>query len=689
MNRKTSLPFAVLLLLGPAGCGLLLGLGDYKDANSGTGGAGGMSASSSSSASSAASSSSSSTASSSSTGSSSSSGMLACAPGEMKPCYDGPKATENTGICKDGVTTCKKDGSGYGPCAGEVLPKAMEDCGTPVDDNCNGMVNEGCKCTPGTSQPCYGGPMGSENVGICKGGTQDCMPDGSGYGACNGQVLPMPEDCSTPNVDEDCDGTFVDADAGCVCSPGAMQACYTGPGGTQNVGACVGGMQTCDPSGKSWGACAGEVVPVANDNCQAGIDANCDGKTCGNALWAKEYGDAQTQVAGQVVQDSKGNIILVGAFQGSITFGAHSLISAGGYDAYVVKLDAMGNWIWGQRFGESTDDQRAYKVKVDASDNILVTGSFSTSITLGAKTWNDPDQSGGGWFAKLDPLTGNVLWSFGTSDIGSNGNAVVDAAADPNTGDVVIGGLITGVLSIPSLANQTPPSGVGQYYVAKLAGGTGNGKWVKVGGSSGYSSMSGIAIDASGNILAGGYINGSIAVQRFDPTGVVTWSHTYASTGGVEEVTTDLMGNLIAGGTFTGTLDLGSGVKASSGASFIAKLDSSGNPKWITSSAAADVYGLSTDAANNVFAVGDAAVAADWGGGAGGPGGFLVKYDVNGAFQWNRFWGAKGDACYGISSKGAQELAIGCTNGSTMNLGTGPLATMGSSDGIIGAIQPN
>src|SRR5260221_5926404 len=34
---------------------------------------------------------------------------------------------------------------GYGPCVGEVDPKP-EDCSTPMDDNCDGQVNEGCTC---------------------------------------------------------------------------------------------------------------------------------------------------------------------------------------------------------------------------------------------------------------------------------------------------------------------------------------------------------------------------------------------------------------------------------------------------------------------------------------------------------------------------------------------------------------
>ncbi|EYF01849.1 RCC1 domain-containing protein [Chondromyces apiculatus] len=37
-------------------------------------------------------------------------------------CYTGPAGTEDVGICRSGQQTCNADGSGYGPCLGEVLP---------------------------------------------------------------------------------------------------------------------------------------------------------------------------------------------------------------------------------------------------------------------------------------------------------------------------------------------------------------------------------------------------------------------------------------------------------------------------------------------------------------------------------------------------------------------------------------
>src|SRR5262245_12931381 len=67
------------------------------------------------------------------------SATTACKPGSALACYSGPSGTKGVGVCKEGSQACKSDGSGYGPCEGEVLPVAAEDCTTATtDENCDG-----------------------------------------------------------------------------------------------------------------------------------------------------------------------------------------------------------------------------------------------------------------------------------------------------------------------------------------------------------------------------------------------------------------------------------------------------------------------------------------------------------------------------------------------------------------------
>jgi hypothetical protein len=58
------------------------------------------------------------------------------------------------------------------------------------------------------------------------------------------------------------------------CTNGQAIPCYTGTGGTQGVGVCKAGTQTCVNG--QWGACVGEILPTT-EICGNDKDENCDG----------------------------------------------------------------------------------------------------------------------------------------------------------------------------------------------------------------------------------------------------------------------------------------------------------------------------------------------------------------------------------------------------------------------------
>ena len=108
-------------------------------------------------------------------------------------------------------------------CANPVAPMAgcvaQEDCGAAgggngLDDNCNGVVDEGCSCQPGSVQKCFPGPPGKRGVGACTDGSQTCVGAEFGtWGPCVAAIVPAGESCD--KLDNDCNGC---ADDGLCCA---------------------------------------------------------------------------------------------------------------------------------------------------------------------------------------------------------------------------------------------------------------------------------------------------------------------------------------------------------------------------------------------------------------------------------------------------------------------------------------
>ncbi len=199
-----------------------------------------------------------------------------CTENETQACYTGPPATQGIGECKDGTTTCS--GGKWTPCTGETLPGSTELCDT-LDNNCNGTADEGCACTNDETRPCYGGAKGTENTGICKGGTQTCE-NGTWGSTCAGEVTPQTEACN--NIDDDCDGLKDNGnpDGGGTCSTGKQGICATGTDTCQNGAiVCVQNQQPkseqCNNIDDDCDGTVDDGDPGGGANCNTGMQGEC------------------------------------------------------------------------------------------------------------------------------------------------------------------------------------------------------------------------------------------------------------------------------------------------------------------------------------------------------------------------------------------------------------------------------
>jgi hypothetical protein len=102
----------------------------------------------------------------------------------------------------------------------------------------------------------------------------------------------------------------------------------------------------------------------------------------GNHAWSARFGDGSSQQAFGVAADASGSTIIAGRLEGAIDFGGGALTSAGSSDLFIAKLASDGSHLWSKRFGD-VDSQTANAVAVDASGNVIGTGSFSGTVDFG------------------------------------------------------------------------------------------------------------------------------------------------------------------------------------------------------------------------------------------------------------------------------------------------------------------
>jgi hypothetical protein len=157
----------------------------------------------------------------------------------------------------------------------------------------------------------------------------------------------------------------------------------------------------------------------------------------GNVLWTWQFGTARIDYAMGIAADASG-VYVAGATEGTLP----GQSSAGGSDAFVIKLDAAGTHQWSRQFGTAGADGA---VGV-ASD---VTGLYVAGYTEGTL----PGQSSAGGldaFVMMLDADGDQRWSrqFGTQDS--------DAAWDVSAGasGLYVSGVTSGTLPGQSSAGR-------------------------------------------------------------------------------------------------------------------------------------------------------------------------------------------------------------------------------------------
>jgi hypothetical protein len=227
--------------------------------------------------------------------------------------------------------------------------------------------------------------------------------------------------------------------------------------------------------------------------------------------------------------------------------------------------------------------------------------------------------------------------------------------------------------------------------------------------------VDGIAIDKAGNVAATGVFEGTVEfgngpvtsagsydafVMGFDATGKTVFHRAagaMAAQAGTK-VDFDPAGDIVVAGTYQNSIDWGPGphTTSASTSTFLTKFDAMGNTKWSKAFGGATYAypgGFLIDPAGYLLLTGGYFGTVDFGDGAVTSKGtndlFVVKLDAMGQLIWKKSAG-DGDIQEGqsVAVDGAGHVFVGGRILSTIDMGTGPVTSMGKDDALVAKLKP-
>jgi hypothetical protein len=492
------------------------------------------------------------------------------------------------------------------------------------------------------------------------------------------------------------------------CTAGDVVACYGGPSGTQDIGACRAGTKTCGSDGY-FGACTGEVVPATED-CTTAVDDDCDG----------------------VPHESDVGCVCAPNAQRSCYSGPTGTAGVGICTAGLQTCDASGT-AWGSCTGEvlpdtetctsSLDDDCDGQANESGADCVCVPATQRTCYSgpagtagigacmAGMQACDASGTSFGTCMGEVIPATencgtvtdedcngfGGCGWSLRAGTTGTSVGRIVKADA---AGNVYVAGTFVGSIDLGG-GTMTTVGGRDAFLAAYTT--TGTFAWAKQFGTTEHDDIGGLDVDASGNIvlgliaaaaldMGGGVLpapspNADIVLARYTMTGQHVWSKRFGDTSGQAPfaVAWDGGGNVLLTGFFTGSVDFGGGSLTAPAAAdniFVAKLTGNGSHVWSKrfGSATSGGAGLSiaADANGNVITAGFFQGTVDFGGGpltsAGDSDVYVLKFSPAGSHVWSKRFGDAATQHYIVARPTSSgDILLAVEGQGTIDFGTGPL----------------
>lgn len=191
----------------------------------------------------------------------------------------------------------------------------------------------------------------------------------------------------------------------------------------------------------------------------------------GSLLWAKNLHGESSENVDAISTDSKSSIYITGYTTGnSLAWGnveAMDTSQGNQRKPYIFKIDAVGNGLWGNIYGNKTD-QYFYGVVNDKEDNVYIrAGGLGDSVMIGPELLIKPKQSGNMLYvAKCNP-SGKIMW---VKSAPGSSSQIGGIDVDQQGAVVVCGHFIYQDMMFDDIVLKKSQYDV---FVAKLSGSTG------------------------------------------------------------------------------------------------------------------------------------------------------------------------------------------------------------------------
>jgi len=161
----------------------------------------------------------------------------------------------------------------------------------------------------------------------------------------------------------------------------------------------------------------------------------------GDYIWGVNAGGSQSEGAYGITTDPQGNVLITGYFRSVADFdpgpGTYNLTSNGDLDAYILKLNSNGGFVWARSMGGNVDGDQGFSIATDQQGNVYTTGLFEGTVDFNPGGGTANLTSNGGWDCFIQKLnsSGNFQWAH---NFGGTTNDYGNTVATDNQGNIYL-----------------------------------------------------------------------------------------------------------------------------------------------------------------------------------------------------------------------------------------------------------